>query len=256
MSSATCKDDVTSNTMAKTLLFISDTHLHATDSQLTEHFVNFLETRAFKADALYILGDLFDLWVGDDDQSQYNRKIIQALRQLTKNGTKFYFQRGNRDFLIGTRFAKETGCEILEETHVLLTENTRALLMHGDSLCWDDVDYQKTRKIMRDPKWQANLLKQPLNERYKIADQYRQASQTSVQQKSMQMMDVTHDAVAQIMSQHQVSLLIHGHTHRPAEHQLSVQGKSLRRIVLGDWRAKRPAEYLEYRDGAWLRQTH
>jgi UDP-2,3-diacylglucosamine hydrolase len=241
--------------IVKKLLFVSDIHLHDADPALTECFLSFLHTHACGADELYILGDLFDRWIGDDDQTPYNRQIIQALKNLRKTDTRLYFQHGNRDFLIGARFAKETGCTILKEEHLLVLENTSALLMHGDSLCTDDTDYQQAREMLRGLKWKNEFLEKTIAERNSIADQYRRRSRQNTKKKSMEMMDVTLDAVCHAMLRHKSRLLVHGHTHKPAEHHLMLGDLPARRIVLGDWHGQKSSQYLEYHNGKWLRQA-
>lgn len=232
------------------LLFISDLHLSEQQRAITEHFLDFLNEHARHADALYILGDLFDCWVGDDHKDTYNDVIIKALAALKQSRTTLYFQRGNHDFLIGERFAKETHCVILKETHVLSMDNTRTLLMHGDSLCWGDADYQEFRKMVYTPRWQAEFLAHPPQERYGLAIKYRNIINQFAQNKPMEIMDVSPEAVTEVMGRFQVDLLIHGHTHRPAEHIHQLQEQSVKRIVLGDWRVGEAVQYLQH-DKQW-----
>ena len=217
------------------VLFISDLHLDATRPLATRAFFRFLTDRAFKAEALYILGDLFEAWVGDDDEDPLAREIIDALDQLTSSGTPAWFVHGNRDFLIGEDFGRRAGITLLPESSVLELGGERVLLMHGDSLCSDDHDYQEFRSMVRDSKWQAQFLALPLMARRALAAQARDASRISTSGKPMDIMDVNASAVAQAMRTHNVRRLIHGHTHRPAVHEFELDGDPATRIVLGDW---------------------
>ncbi len=218
-----------------TVLFISDLHLDATRPDATRAFRNFLENRAGNADALYILGDLFEAWVGDDDDDPLALEVIEALAQLTSGGTPAWFAHGNRDFLVGEDFSRRSGVELLPESKVVDLGGEPFLLMHGDSLCTDDHDYQEFRSMVRDPKWQAQFLALPLMARRALAAQARDASRISTSGKPMAIMDVNAAAVAEAMEANGVRRLIHGHTHRPAVHEFELGGKPATRIVLGDW---------------------
>lgn len=242
--------------MTETLLLISDTHLGEQYPLATKHFLRFLTDRARHARELYILGDLFDYWVGDDDQTPYNRMIIQSLNALQKANTAVYFQHGNRDFLIGDAFAQQAHCTLMGETHTLDTDQGPVLLMHGDTLCQNDVEYQKFRNTVRSPEWRADMLARPLSDRHAILGEYRRMSGEHVSSKSAVMMDVSQDAVISTMRRFGTHLLIHGHTHRPAEHRFELDGRTVQRIVLGDWQEGRAAKYLSYHDKAWSLQEH
>ena len=217
------------------VLFISDLHLDATRPEATHAFHRFLQDRAANAEALYILGDLFEAWVGDDDDAALAGAVVEALAKLTNGGTPTFFAHGNRDFLVGEEFARQSGISLLEESSVVELGDQRVLLMHGDSLCIDDHDYQQFRAMVRSPDWQAQFLALPLTARRALAAQARDASRISTRGKPMEIMDVNTAAVEQIMRAHGTRRLIHGHTHRPAVHELDLDGAPATRTVLGDW---------------------
>ncbi len=218
-------------------LFISDLHLDEKRPAATRAFFRFLEKDAKTADALYILGDLFEVWVGDDDDSEFAKKIQQALARFTADGPPVYFMHGNRDFLIRNDFCKRTGVQLLNDpTKVLLYGDDHPILLsHGDSLCTLDHEYMAFREQARSIHWQDEILSQPLAVRRQIAADIRSRSTAMNSSKPEDIMDVTPQEVARLMEQEEVSTLIHGHTHRPAEHVVDLQGKIGRRIVLGDW---------------------
>ena len=223
-----------------TTLFISDLHLDAERPAITELFGRFIEEQARGADALYILGDLFEAWVGDDDPSETGAFVADALRGLVDAGTPVYFIRGNRDFLLGDDFARRAGATILPDPAVVMLYGKPILLMHGDTLCTDDVAYQAFRTQTRDPRWQAQFLAQPLAARLAFADQARAASkahQSGLQDKGTMetITDVAPATVSGTLARFGIDTLIHGHTHRPAVHGLDVDGRRGERIVLGDW---------------------
>jgi len=217
------------------VLFMSDLHLDADRPEATRAFHCFLEQRASGAEALYVLGDLFEAWVGDDDDSALAQEVVEALARLTAGGTAVFFARGNRDFLVGDDFARRSGVVLLEDASVVAIGGERVLLMHGDSLCTDDHDYQQFRTTVRDPKWQAQFLALPLEARRALAAQARDASRISTSGKPMEIMDVNASAVAEAMRLNGVRRLIHGHTHRPAVHEFELDGAAAVRTVLGDW---------------------
>ncbi len=217
------------------ILLISDLHLSFDKPQITRHFVHFLQTKATQAKAVYILGDLFDAWVGDDDFTASNAKIRSELKQLTDSGVDVYLQRGNRDFLIGERFARGTGVILLDDYAVIELEGERTLLTHGDLLCSDDVAYQTFRLKSRSPEWQKNILSKPLWLRLLAARWYRIRSFWHKQQKSNYVMDVNQKTVEKLMQQYECTRLIHGHTHRPALHEFVLNGQKAQRFVLSDW---------------------
>lgn len=214
------------------ILFISDLHLYSGRPDLTRAMLHFLTTTATKCEQLYILGDLFDAWIGDDFIPADLQPVINALKNLSDSGCQLFFQHGNRDFLIGERFAQLTGARLLPESIIISLDSGPALLMHGDQLCTDDHDYQALRLQIRNPQWQQAVLACSVPERLAMAKKLRMASKTHTADKSNEIMDVNQQAVNQAMTEANCDLLIHGHTHRPAIHQLK-GGK--RRIVLGDW---------------------
>jgi UDP-2,3-diacylglucosamine hydrolase len=236
---------------AMEVLFISDLHLSADNPAMTELFVGFLHGRARQADALYILGDLFDAWIGDDDDGQ--REVESALAQLTRAGTACRLMVGNRDFLIGRRFAHRTGCQRLRDPSRIELGGEPVLLVHGDLLCIDDVPYQRFRRRVRNPLVQWLFLRQPLSKRRRIAADYRRKSAAATADKQSEIMDVAPAAVAEAMRRHRVRRIIHGHTHRPADHDFALDAGPARRHVLADWREGR-GEVLVFRDGEFLRE--
>lgn len=217
------------------ILFISDLHLSFDKPQITRHFIHFLQTKATQAKAVYILGDLFDAWVGDDDFTTLNTQIRGELKKLTDSGVEIYLQRGNRDFLIGERFARGTGVTLLDDYAVIELEGERTLLTHGDLLCSDDVDYQAFRVKSRSPEWQQNVLSKPLWLRLFVARWYRLRSFWHKQKKVNYIMDVNQNTVENVMQKHQCTRLIHGHTHQPALYEFQLNGKKAQRFVLSDW---------------------
>jgi len=216
-------------------LFISDLHLDETRPQIVDLFVRFLADEARKADALYILGDLFESWIGDDDDAPLATRIAHALRSLRDSGVPIYFMHGNRDFLLGAEYAKRAGMELLADPTIVELDGERTLLMHGDTLCTDDVEYQKFRGLVRNPAWQQQFLAKPLAERRAFAAQARGESRKQTAMKAAEIMDVNQCAVESVMRTHGVRRLIHGHTHRPAKHRFDLDGQAAERIVLGDW---------------------
>jgi UDP-2,3-diacylglucosamine hydrolase len=217
------------------LMFISDLHLSATRPDAVRRFVRFLGDRARGAAALYILGDLFDAYIGDDDQRFPNRDVKHALRRLTALGTRVFFQHGNRDFLVGDRFAVETGVALLGDYAVIDVHGTPTLITHGDLLCSDDIDYLRARKRVRTAGWKQNALAKPLFARRLYARWYRYKSGRDKSGKSAEIMDVNGATVIETMQEYRVSRLIHGHTHRPAVHDVLLGGHGGQRFVLAEW---------------------
>lgn len=218
-----------------TTLFISDLHLTPQRPQITAEFIDLLHGEARGVDALYILGDLFEYWIGDDAAGQLGyTPVIRGLRALSDAGVPVYFMRGNRDFLVGERFARDTGCDILPDPTVIDLYRERVLLMHGDYLCTDDVEHQRFRALVDDPDWQNGFLSEPVEARMRIAEDARQQSHAHKDSVAMDIMDVNQDAVRRAFAEHGTHLMIHGHTHRPAVHDAG-QPTGTRRIVLGDW---------------------
>jgi len=222
--------------MPVTTLFISDLHLCGTRPAITRLFLDFLQRRASAADALYILGDLFEYWIGDEAIRQEEfRAIVGGLRELTASGTPVYVMHGNRDFLMAAGFEKATGCRLLPDPTRIDLHGTPTLLMHGDSMCIDDVEYMAFRTQVRNPVWQREFLGKPITERDQIVRNYREISKNSTASKRPEIMDVNQQAVETVMREHGVRRLIHGHTHRPKEHVFTLDGQPARRMVLGDW---------------------
>lgn len=220
------------------ILLISDLHLEQERPDISRAFLHFLESRAPQAQALYILGDFFEVWMGDDAITPFQRSIAHALHQLSERGTRIYLMHGNRDFLLGKDFCREAGCTLLPDPSVIELNGERALLMHGDSLCTQDAGYMKLRRWLRNPISLFILRNLPLSTRQKLARKLRNESRTQTQLKACDITDVTPDEVQRTMSHHQVRTLIHGHTHRPATHSLQINGQGAQRIVLGDWDSK------------------
>lgn len=217
-------------------LFISDLHLTEERPAANERFIAFLEKTARPADALYILGDFFEYWIGDDDLAEpFNAVVAGLLRELSKKGVQISLMHGNRDFLIGEGFCAATGAELLEDPIVREVGGVKTLLMHGDTLCTDDVEYQAWRRKARDPAFQAQFLAKSLSERRLAVGQMREKSRQVVQEKTAEIMDVNDDAVREALRRHGVPRLIHGHTHRPGRHALEVDGARCERWVLPDW---------------------
>jgi len=218
-----------------TTLFISDLHLEESRPDITEAFLGFLNGTASGVDQLYILGDFFEAWIGDDERTPLQEQIAAALRKLRDSGTDIFLMHGNRDFLIGEDFCKRAGATLLDDPTVIDLHGTPTLLMHGDSLCTADVEYQKFRANMRNPQWQQMILQRPLEDRQQMARQLREISMAKNQGKEEFIMDVTPEEVIKDMEAHGVQHMIHGHTHRPAVHELIANGLPAKRIVLGDW---------------------
>jgi len=218
-----------------TNLFIADLHLSDQRPAITNLFINFLNNEARQARALYILGDLFEAWLGDDCILPAYETIIKSLKELTDDNVPVYFIHGNRDFLIGKHFCELSGCELLDESTVITIDEQQYLVMHGDTLCTDDIKYQQFRSMVRNPEWQQQLLNKTPAERIALAKQYREISQTETAEKADDIMDVNQTEVEKAMRAADVVTLIHGHTHRPNIHKFELDGKPAQRIVLGDW---------------------
>ncbi|TBM27309.1 UDP-2,3-diacylglucosamine diphosphatase [Hafnia paralvei] len=217
-------------------LFIADLHLSEQEPAITAGFLRFLQREAYQADALYILGDFFEYWIGDDDPQPLHREIASALHDLTNSGVPCYFIHGNRDFLIGKRFAQECGMTLLPQEKRLSLYGHPILIMHGDTLCTDDVDYQRYRRKVNNPFIQKLFSWLPLRTRLNIAAKMRDRSQMTNDGKSEAIMDVNQQAVIEALERNQAEWLIHGHTHRPAVHNVDMpNGEQAKRAVLGAW---------------------
>jgi len=221
-----------------TTLFIADLHLCTEEPAIVAGFLRFLAEEARQADALYILGDLFEAWIGDDDPVVLHRQIAAAINALVDSGVPCYFIHGNRDFLLGKRFARESGMILLPEEKILDLYGRRVLIMHGDTLCTDDAGYQAFRAKVHQPWLQRLFLALPLFIRQRIAARMRANSKAANSTKSLEIMDVNPQAVVDALEKHHVQWLIHGHTHRPAVHECVANGQPAFRVVLGAWHSE------------------
>ena len=227
-----------------TTLFISDLHLEDSRPDISRWLMAFLDGPARSATDVYILGDLFEAWIGDDALSETARRVAVAMRRLSESGVNCFFMHGNRDFLLGESYAHEAGLILLPEALVIDLYGEPTLLLHGDSLCTDDVEYQAFRQQSRNPDWQAGILSLSVEERIELARNARDASKAHTGSTAMDIMDVNEDAVLKAFETHHVKRMIHGHTHRPAVHRHRLSsGQSAERIVLADW----------YSEGSYLR---
>jgi len=238
--------------LSERVLLISDLHLEEHRPDITAAFKSFLQANQSSCTSLYILGDLFEVWIGDDAQSPLAQEIAVALAEFNKVGSDVFLMHGNRDFLIGESYAQQCGASLISEPHELIVGNLKALLLHGDALCTDDVDYQAFRAMVRDESWQTEFLAKTVEERIAYAREARRQSQQATGQKSTEIMDVNADAVQRQFDESQHTILIHGHTHRPAIHKESLDsdqncGVERKRIVLGDW--EQQLWYVEIQQG-------
>jgi len=233
------------NNKEQVTYFIADLHLAENRPDITACFLAFMKNDAIKAEKLYILGDLFEVWFGDDYKTELTEAVINAVKTLNNSGTKVYFIHGNRDFLLGNHYAKQADMILLPEKKLIDLYDEKVLLMHGDTLCTRDIDYQKFRKKSRSWWWQGFMKSLPLWLRKRIADNYRAKSKQAQQIKSLDIMDVTESEVIKDLEEYNCQLMIHGHTHRPNVHNLTANNNDAQRIVLGDW----------YEQGAWLKVT-
>jgi UDP-2,3-diacylglucosamine hydrolase len=229
-------------------LFISDLHLSEERPEANERFFTFIEDTASRAGAVYILGDLFEYWIGDDDLAEaFNALIAGFLRNLSRSGVALSIMQGNRDFLMGAAFCEAAGARLLEDPTVVDIGGTATLLMHGDTLCTDDLDYQEWRRVARSADWQKRFLAQPLARRREAVLELREKSRKALRSKPAKIMDVNEEAVRQAFRRHGVARMIHGHTHLPAHHLVDVDGQKCERWVLPDWYAT--GGYLEVATG-------
>jgi UDP-2,3-diacylglucosamine hydrolase len=225
-------------------LFISDLHLASERPQTSAQFLRFLRDEASRAQALYILGDLFEYWIGDDelDERGLGAAVAGGLRGLARSGVAIFLMHGNRDFLLGERFCEAAGAALLDDPRLVELEAKPVLLMHGDTLCTDDRDYQAWRATCRSAQWQREFLRRPLAERREIVLGLREKSKAVIAAKPAEIMDVNAGAVAEAFRRHGVRTLVHGHTHRAARHAHEVDGRGCERWVLPDWYG--PGGYL------------
>jgi UDP-2,3-diacylglucosamine hydrolase len=234
-------------------LFVSDVHLDDAAPEAQRQFLEFLRTHGPGARALYILGDLFEAWVGDDDAGGERDAVLAGLRQLTASGVACFLLHGNRDFLIGEDFSRRTGCQLLPDPVIAELDGERVLLTHGDALCTDDHAYQELRSMVRTPAWQRRFLRLPLSDRQLLANEARAGSRAHTARTIPTIMDVNPAAVTAAFKAARVSRIIHGHTHRPAVHDALVEGRSVQRIVLGAWYEQ--GSYLLFEAGRYELRT-
>ena len=213
------------------IFFISDLHLEQNKPHLTKAFENFINSKVNSHDELFILGDFFEQWIGDDNEDSFIKGIKNTLKLKTAEGLKIYFMHGNRDFLIGDKFCKEVGAKLLKDPFIFNLNEKKIMLMHGDSLCTDDKDYQEFRNLVRNKDWQKDFLSKDLKERKEVAKSLREISSLENKTKDEAIMDVNQDEVLRIIENHSIDVLIHGHTHRPYIHDEN----GVPRMVLGDW---------------------
>ena len=221
-------------------IFISDLHLHESKPEVTflfKHFLNGLLTEPESKPELYILGDLFDFWIGDDYEQLLYSEIIQQLRMLTDAGIKTYLIHGNRDFLIGSEFLSRTGIKLLEDPTILSIHNKRVMLSHGDLFCIDDTEYQEYKQMVRNRQWQQDFLSLTVAERLQILGETRDASVQSQQNKSIEIMDINQEELIAKVQNNNIDILIHGHTHRPNQYKIEIRNRTCLRLVLGEWTA-------------------
>ncbi len=216
-------------------LFVSDIHLDEKRSAVVDLFNEFLNQRAYKADALYILGDLFEYWIGDDAHYPQYTDTFNALKRLSDNNVPVFFQHGNRDFLVKKIFSRQTGVSLLPDEHIANIYNKNMLLMHGDTLCTDDIEYQRFRKKTHNKFLQWIVLHLPISTRQAIANHLRDTSAEAISNKPAEIMDANQSAIEQTMQRYQIDMMIHGHTHRPGVHEFKINSMPHKRIVLGDW---------------------
>ena len=234
-------------------LFISDLHLSEDRPAANERFFSFVEKKAPQAAALYILGDLFEVWVGDDDPSAEKARIVAALRELTARGVGCFIIHGNRDFLIGRDFCDRSGCRLLQDPVIAELDGERVLITHGDALCTDDHSYQELRSSVRTADWQRRFLALPFEVRDRFANKARAGSKAHIERTAPQIQDVNPAAVELAFRTAYVHRIIHGHTHRPGIHNTVVDGQPAQRIVLGAWYEE--GSYLVYENGRYDLRT-
>ena len=226
--------------------FISDLHLERIESSITNIFTEFLDDLN-QNDSLYILGDLFESWIGDDNVTELSQYISDRLLSLSERNISVSIMHGNRDFLIGEDFCKASSIELINDPRIIEIDTKKVLLTHGDELCTDDKEYQAFRSVVRNPLWQKDFLNFPISKREKIAGEAKDASKDSKENKAMEIMDVNTDAVLKAFNDHPVEIMIHGHTHRPNIHKISNEDRKLTRYVLGDW-SKNSAIILKWNE--------
>ena len=243
--------------MSALTLFISDLHIDQNRPDITRAFLHFLDLHASQAQSLYILGDFFDTWIGDDYISHGPKDdavedILKGLKQCTDKGLKLYIMHGNRDFLLADEFMLRCGAELLSDPCIIQLGNTPTLLMHGDSLCTQDTEYMKFRTMSRSAEWIQSQLSRPIVERIAFAKHLRKTSMEKTRQTAEEILDVSGDEVVKVMSEHQVTQMIHGHTHRPKVHDILIGSELKKRYVLGDWEEQ--GWYISHQNDAIMLQ--
>ncbi|RQO36206.1 UDP-2,3-diacylglucosamine diphosphatase [Herminiimonas sp. KBW02] len=234
---------------AMAALFVSDLHLQAAMPRTTQAFFNFLQQHAVHTRQLYLLGDIFEAWAGDDDlDDPYYQQVVHALKRVSTSGVEIFWMAGNRDFLVGTRFAEATGIRLLPDPYVSTIANRLLVLTHGDAYCTDDAAYMQFRAQVRQPEWQQNFLAQPLAQRKAIIENLRAGSRAAQRDKSYDIMDVNQEAIAGLFRLSGSATMIHGHTHRPAKHDYQIDGAARIRYVLSDW----DLDHAPAERGDWL----
>lgn len=230
-------------------MLIADLHLSGERSATVELFLRFLKDEASRGQRLYILGDLFEVWIGDDDRTDPIPEILTAMSDLAASGTELFMLRGNRDFLIGEEFCRETGCALMQDAAVVNLSGQSTLLMHGDLLATDDLDYQRDRVYLRSDEFRRDFLRKSLEERANLAADMRQQSRDAQSNLPDNIMDVNQETVEQYMRDNGTWQLIHGHTHRPETHDFRMDGRPAKRIVLGDWKESRGPYLVDHGNG-------
>jgi len=234
------------------IVFISDLHLMPEQPQVMDLFKRFVKDIASDADTLYILGDFLEVWWGDDDPAVGYQEVFNSLTTLaTEKNTNIYLMHGNRDFMIGEELAKRCHFQLIHDPHKIKIQDRDVLLMHGDTLCIDDVEYQKFRQMVRNPQWQQQVLTKTLEERFQLAQSIRENSKQSTTDKDEYIMDVNQDETDRVFIENNIDLIIHGHTHRPAIHSKIINDIETIRVVLGDWHET--ASYLRINDNSELK---
>lgn len=216
-------------------VFLSDVHLDPKQPDISAQFLAFLETLPEQTERLYVVGDLFEAWIGDDAPGPLGQAVAKAFAKLSARGISGFFTHGNRDFLLGETFTKHCGFTLLPDAQVIDMYGTKVLLMHGDTLCIDDIEYQKFRAMVRNPDWQKQILALDVEQRLAMAAQLRATSAEQMSLKAEDIVDVNQGEVERVMSEFNVNVLLHGHTHRPDVHRFTNNSEECTRIVLGDW---------------------
>ena len=218
-------------------IFISDLHLDKTRPNVINYFIKFIENQSVTMDNLYILGDFVESWVGDDDPADGITDAFELLKSISKK-TKIYFMHGNRDFMISSKICNKYGMELIDDPTIVNLYNRRILLMHGDTLCVDDIKYQEFRQLVRNKSWQLQMMEKPLEERLMLADALRNKSMDETTHKNEFIMDVNEEEVKKCFRDSGAEIIIHGHTHRPMVHEVEIDKRKHKRVVLGDWGSK------------------